>query len=98
MDRHGPRLDGNAALAFRRRGRPESGREFALRDRAGFESKLIGQRALAVVDVGDDREITNKAWIHKLYILIPKSLASESSRVSPGRGRHSLASGASPLV
>ena len=35
-----------------------------LGDGAGFEQQLIGQRALAVVDVRNDREVADELWVH----------------------------------
>ncbi len=43
MDRYGPRLDGDAALALDVEVVQNLVAEFTLRDRAGFEQQLIGQ-------------------------------------------------------
>ena len=38
--------------------------ELTLGDRPRLEQQLVGERALAVVNVGDDREVTNKLGGH----------------------------------
>jgi hypothetical protein len=41
------------------------GAEFARRDSSRLEEKLVGKRALAMVDVRDNRKVSNKAgWHH----------------------------------
>jgi hypothetical protein len=52
--------NGDAAFAFEVHGVEELVLEFALRDRAGLEQKLVREGALAVIDMGDDREVANE--------------------------------------
>ena len=61
VDRDRVHLDGDAAFAFEVHGVEELGAEIALGDGPGLEQELVGQRALAVVDVGDDREVADEA-------------------------------------
>ena len=58
------RLDGDAALALQVHGVEDLRRHLALLQRAGHFEQPVGQRRLAVVDVRDDREITNMGLIH----------------------------------
>ncbi len=59
VDRDGAGLDGDAALALEVHVVEELLAELALGDRPRLEQELVGQRALAVVDVGDDREVAD---------------------------------------
>jgi hypothetical protein len=61
-DGDGGGFDGNAALALEVHVIENLGVKFPLRDGAGTHEQAVGERALAVVDVGDDRKITN---LHK---------------------------------
>ena len=54
IDRHGPGLDGNPTLALEIHVIEQLLAKLALRDRTGLQQQLVGQRALAVVDVSDD--------------------------------------------
>ena len=54
IDRHGPGLDGDPTLALEIHVIEQLLAKLALRDRTGLQQQLVGQRALAVVDVGDD--------------------------------------------
>ena len=53
--------DGDAAFAFEVHGVEELVLEVACGDGAGLEQELVGQRALAVVDMGDDGEVADEA-------------------------------------
>ena len=57
-------LDGDAALALEVHGVEDLGLHLARLERTGELEKTVGQRRLAVVDVGDDREITNESLVH----------------------------------
>ncbi len=59
IDGDGMHADGDAAFAFEVHGVEELGLELAMRDGAGLEQELVGQGALAVIDVGDDGEIAD---------------------------------------
>ena len=52
-------FDGDAALALEIHVVEDLLFEFAFGDGAGSHEQAVGERALAVVDMGDDREITN---------------------------------------
>jgi hypothetical protein len=56
---HGAGLDGDAALALQVHVVEDLLLELALGDGAGAHEQPVGQGALAVVDVGDDREVPN---------------------------------------
>ena len=58
-DGDGAGLDGDAALAFQVHVVEHLVLKFAFGDGAGAHEQAIGERALAVVDVGDDGEIAN---------------------------------------
>ena len=56
---HGLRLDGDAALALELHGVEDLVAELALLDPAAGQDQAIGERRLAVVDMGDDGEIAD---------------------------------------
>ena len=60
VDRDGVHPDGDAAFAFEVHAVEDLVAEIALGDGAGLEQELVGQRALAVVDVGDDGEVADQ--------------------------------------
>ena len=57
-------FDGDAALALQVHGVEHLGLHFARGERAGQLQQAVGQRGLAVVDVRDDREITDEGGVH----------------------------------
>ena len=58
-------LNGDAAFAFQVHVIEDLGAEFARRNGAGLEQKLVRQGALAMVDVRNDGEVPDKAgWHH----------------------------------
>ena len=61
---HRARLDGDAALALEVHVVEELRRHLALRDRAGALEEPVGERRLPVIDVGDDREVSDAAGVH----------------------------------
>jgi hypothetical protein len=63
VDRDGAGLDRDAALALQVHVVEQLLAELALGDRPGLEQELVGQGALAVVDVCDDREIADELGI-----------------------------------
>ena len=65
LDGDGAGLHGDAAFAFDVEIVEQLVFEFALRDRPGLEQQLVRERALAVVDVGHDREVANEAGVHE---------------------------------
>ena len=65
VDRDGAGLDRDAALALQVHVVEQLLAELALGDRARLEQELVGQRALAVVDVGDDREVADVLGIER---------------------------------
>ena len=58
-DPHGPGLDGDPALALEVHGVEQLGAHRPRIDRVGELEDPVGQRRLAVVDVGDDREVAD---------------------------------------
>ena len=56
---HGVRLDGDAALPLDVHGVEHLGGEVPLLHRMGKLEDTVRDRGLAVVDVGDDREVTD---------------------------------------
>ena len=58
------RLDGDAALALEVHAVEDLRLHLARLQRAGHLEKTVGQRRLAVVDVGDDGEVADEARIH----------------------------------
>ena len=79
IDRHGPGLDGDPTLALEIHVIEQLLAKLALRDRTGLQQQLVGQRALAVVDVGDDREIADVLGI-KSHATSPVALEKPSGR------------------
>jgi len=61
---HRVRLDGDATLALQVHAVEHLGFHLARLQRPGQLEEPIGQRRLAVVDVGDDGEVTDEAGIH----------------------------------
>ena len=61
------RLDRDAALALEVHGVEDLGLHLAGLQRAGEFQEPVGQRGLAVVDVGDDREIPNVLRIQAIH-------------------------------
>src|SRR5262249_53435316 len=59
VDRNRMHADGNTALPLEVHGVADLVAEFALRDSPGFQQELIGQGALAMIDVGDDAEVSD---------------------------------------
>ena len=65
VEPHRARLDGDPALALEIHRIEELLLQLALRERAGALQQPIGQRRLAVIDMRDNREISNQfAWGH----------------------------------
>ncbi len=62
------RLDGDAALALEVHRIEELFLELALRERAGALQQPIGQRRLAVIDMRDNRKISNESGISHLLV------------------------------
>ena len=63
VEPHGLRLDGDAALALDVHRIEHLVVELALRHRPAAQQQPVGQRALAVVDMGDDREIADQRQV-----------------------------------
>ena len=61
---HGVGFDGDAALALQVHGIEHLGLHLARGQRAGKLQQSVGERGLAVVNVRDDREVADVAWIH----------------------------------
>jgi hypothetical protein len=57
-------FNGDAALALQVHGVEHLGLHFARGQRAGEFQQSVGERGLAVVNVRDDREVADVAWIH----------------------------------
>ena len=60
VDGHGPGLDRDSALALQIHIVEQLLAKLALGDGPRLQQELVGQRALAVIDVSDDREISNE--------------------------------------
>ena len=65
-ERHALRLDGNAAFAFQVHGVEDLGFHFALAQATTQLDKTIGERRLTVIDMGDNRKISNQLHAHIL--------------------------------
>ena len=65
VDGDGAGLDGDATLAFQVHVVEQLLAELALRDRPRLEQELVGQRALAMVNVCDDREVTDEFRVQR---------------------------------
>ena len=68
------RLDGDAALALEIHRVEDLRLHLARLEGAGDLEKAVGERRLAVVDVRDDRKVSDVAWFHAVYR--PNSLLS----------------------
>src|SRR5690606_30984388 len=64
VEAHGMRLDGDPALALEVHAVEHLRLHLTGLQRAGDLEETVGQRRLAVVDVRDDREVTNAAGFH----------------------------------
>src|SRR5690606_16285433 len=80
---HCVQLDGDAALALEVVAVEHLLLHLALRQRAGTLEQAVGQRRLAVVDVGDDAEVANPIYAHASGI--PVNLRSKP-RLKSNRG------------
>ena len=81
---HGVRLDRDAALALEIH-RVEDLIDRLLRvHRAGQREQPVGERRLAVIDVGDDREIANATQGHRLMLTRRVAVAGARRRRAPG--------------
>ena len=63
IDRYGARLDRDPALTLEIHVIEQLLAKLALADRAGLQQQLVGKRALAVVDVRNDREIADELGV-----------------------------------
>ena len=63
--------DSNSPLALQIHTIEQLGTEIALSDRPGFQQELIGQRALAVVDMGDDGKIPDQPGVGHAMPSVP---------------------------
>ncbi len=61
------RLDGDAALALQIHGVEHLFLHLPGRQRAGELEQTVGERALAVVDMSDNREISYEFAVHRAY-------------------------------
>ena len=73
---HGVGLDGDAALPLQVHVVQNLGLHLAAGHRAGQLQQTVAQRRLAVVDVGNDREVAKEACVHE-------GLVSERSAIAP---------------
>ena len=72
IDCDGPRFDGDSAVAFDVEIVEDLFAEFALGDRTGLEQQLVGQCALSVIDMRNDREVTDEPGVHWGWEVAPK--------------------------
>ncbi len=63
LQAHRLRFDGDAAFTLQRQLVEELLHLLALTDRPGDIQDAVGKRAFAVIDVSDDREVTNLFWV-----------------------------------
>ena len=61
---HRMRLDGNAALPLQVHRVQHLCLHLARRQRAGQLEQTVGKRALPMINMGDDREVSDECWIH----------------------------------
>ena len=59
-------FDGDAALAFEVHGVEDLGLHLARGQRSGQFEQAVGERGLAMVDVRDDREVSDVLGIHRV--------------------------------
>ena len=64
IDGDGPGLDRDSALPLQVHIVEQLLAKLALGDGSRLQQELIGQRALAVIDVSDDREIADEFWVN----------------------------------
>ena len=64
IDRDGAGLDGDSALALEIHVVEQLLAKLALGDGARLQEELVGQRALTVIDMGDDREISDELRVN----------------------------------
>ncbi len=64
IDRDRPGLDGDSALALQVHVVEQLLAKLARRDGARLQEELVGQRALTVIDMGDDREISDELRVN----------------------------------
>src|SRR6185312_14420558 len=86
VEAHGLRLDGDAALALDVHRIEHLVVELALRHRPAAQQQPVGQRALAVVDMGDDREIADQRQVGHLHsaLLLPGEAGEVSASYADG--------------
>ena len=61
VDRDRVHLDGDAPFALQVHVIQELGAELPLADRSGLQQELVGESGLPVIDMGDDREVSDEA-------------------------------------
>jgi hypothetical protein len=66
LEAHGPRLDGDALLALEIHRIEDLASHLPALDRVGQLEQPVGERGLAVVDVRDDREVTQAPLDHQI--------------------------------
>ena len=84
-------LDGDAALALEVHGVEHLGLHLAGGERAGELEQAVGEGGLAVVDVRDDREVADVAWVHGA-LREPQSSILTSQRQGAGKWGRPVAS------
>ena len=68
IDCHRPGLDRDPALSLDLQVVQQLFLKLALSDGSRFQQQLVRERTLAVVDVGNDREVTNELRVHDTTI------------------------------
>lgn len=63
------RLDGNSALAFKVHGVQHLGRHLALSQSSADLNKTVGKRRLTMVNMGNDREVTDQTQVAHSRVL-----------------------------
>ena len=95
LERNGAGFDGDAALALQIHAVEDLLLLIALADGPGPLKQPIGQRAFAVVDVRDDREITDACWVHaSLSVRLRRRAETERFRRESNRVCYRSPSGA----
>src|SRR5208337_3729602 len=81
MEADGVGLDGDAALAFQVHRVQDLLGHLAFGKRTGDLEQAVGQRGLAMIDVGDNRKVANEASVgHESFVLaVPRRMRTKES-------------------
>ena len=98
VDRDGPGLDGDSALALEVHVVEQLLAKLALGDGARLQQELVGQRALTVIDMGDDREISDELRVdnHRTGAAPLKAIPTRDGMIGATRSSRECRRGRSP--